>query len=62
MFHVKHRQKSPIFLCFTPSNHAKNAENVSRENISSSKIRRSMIKYLCPKLGNFEIESEEFLR
>lgn len=23
MFHVKHRQKSPIFLCFTPPNHAK---------------------------------------
>ena len=52
MFHVKHRQKSPIFLCFKPPNHAK-MQKMFHVKHSSSKIRRSMIKYLCPKLGQF---------
>lgn len=52
MFHVKHRQKSPISYV---SNRLimQKCRKCFTWNISSSKIRRSMIKYLCPKLGQF---------
>ena len=52
MFHVKHAKN----LQFSYVSHRlimQKCRKCFTWNISSSKIRRSMIKYLCPKLGQF---------